>query len=317
MPEEAEAADDDGRVRWWEESWKDAKREGQGEGRGRGRTVVGLAVVCGWMGSTARQLGPHARLLTALHWKPLLCRPPTLNLWRPAAARTFAQRVLLALATELLILSNPTPLAFILFSGAPKAFYYQLLRLLQEEGTEEARLVRACAAIEVYDSAPIDFRSNLGVKFLTHDVDARTLKGRALASAARTAAWMMDAVALSTWEQQRADFWDALENSPVCGPVLLLYSQDDKLAAATRIDKFARDLRRKGRRVTAVRWKEGSHVGLLRKHPTEYRLALSSALAGAAESWHRNRPRGENDAGVSASTQQAAAPAAPIVSSRL
>jgi acetyl esterase/lipase len=47
----------------------------------------------------------------------------------------------------------------------------------------------------------------------------------------------------------------------VLQPLLLLYSRDDPLAPAERIDQFVEDVRKAGADVTAATWPQSLHVG--------------------------------------------------------
>lgn len=56
----------------------------------------------------------------------------------------------------------------------------------------------------------------------------------------------------------------ALRNSPVQGPVLLLYSRSDTMADAAQIAQLAAALRSKGRPVLEQVFQDSDHVGHLR-----------------------------------------------------
>lgn len=63
---------------------------------------------------------------------------------------------------------------------------------------------------------------------------------------------------------------------------LYVYSSDDPLCDAAKVDSLVAARRRAGHRVTAKRWAASQHVGHLRCHPEEYRQLLGAFLAEVA-----------------------------------
>jgi dienelactone hydrolase len=65
--------------------------------------------------------------------------------------------------------------------------------------------------------------------------------------------------------------------------LIYMYTTADKVTDATRIDELIETQRQQGRTVTAYRYQDSSHVGLLRDHPDDYARAIDTALQGAME----------------------------------
>lgn len=64
---------------------------------------------------------------------------------------------------------------------------------------------------------------------------------------------------------------------------LYLYSADDPLCLADKLDELIAARRAAGADVEAVRWEASQHVGHLMRHPRRYRQALLGFLAGLAD----------------------------------
>lgn len=59
---------------------------------------------------------------------------------------------------------------------------------------------------------------------------------------------------------------------------LYLYSADDPLCEAGKVDVLVAERRRAGHSVAAQRWAASQHVGHLRCHPGEYRRLVADFL---------------------------------------
>jgi len=142
-------------------------------------------------------------------------------------------------------------------------------------------LLARCLAGEAYDSGPVDFLSERGVRFLSPPGSPawRT-------AAASGAAVLLDAALARRFATQRAAYWAALEaGCAPAAPVLLLHSRDDELAPEADVARFADALRARGRDVTAVTWQRSPHVGHLRAHPAEYEAAVADWMRNATARW--------------------------------
>lgn len=159
----------------------------------------------------------------------------------------------------------------------------------------EYRLVRDCVAGHIFDSSPVDFTSDLGTRFVLHPTILKMSRPPPLVSwIANGIASSLDALFLSRFEAQRADYWQTLYASTVItsiiqlvgsiknycfplylfslsgcdillqsmgAPYLFLCSEDDDLAPYEAIRNFAKRLKDLGGDVKLVTWSSSSHVG--------------------------------------------------------
>ncbi|KAF6263379.1 hypothetical protein COO60DRAFT_459599 [Scenedesmus sp. NREL 46B-D3] len=194
---------------------------------------------------------------------------------------------------------------------------------LSQQQAGLAAAVLRCSVGCVYDSCPVDFTSAAGKKLVaphiftssgssanapaaaststgTNSSSSAHVSSRAAAAAARLArfaatfatgvaceltAGTMDFLLLEWLEQDRQAMWTALENSPVRGPVLLLYSRADELAEAAQVSRLAGSLRLKGHQVLEQTWQDTPHCGHYRSHPEQYRDCVSYLLSQALQEW--------------------------------
>jgi hypothetical protein len=73
--------------------------------------------------------------------------------------------------------------------------------------------LRRCVAGQIYDSCPIDFLSEIGVRFLSHPPGGQQSAARF--AAAKVAAIVLDGLFKGRFETQRRDFWHTLESAAV------------------------------------------------------------------------------------------------------
>ncbi|KAH9540742.1 hypothetical protein CY35_14G022100 [Sphagnum magellanicum] len=250
----------------------------------------GIVAGIGWMFSKQRHLLAYSRLYAASGWDSLVCHPHVLNLWFPSRATVMALEVLEELAKE--VVERPRPIVFATFSGGTKACLYKVFQILHGSCTglenlkEKFQAVRACVTGQIYDSSPADFVSEIGVKFLSSPVVWKSQKPSIVISlGTKTAASILDPLFSSQFEQQRVEYWLALEQSVDMGPILILCSTNDELAPINTIQNFAKSARERGCQVTLVVWDTSEHVGHFRKFPDDYGKAVSSFLINAASSF--------------------------------
>ena len=166
----------------------------------------------------------------------------------------------------------------------------QLVTVHDEAGGPAAAhkyaLLASCLCGESYDSGPVDFLSERGVRFL-----APPGSSSARLAAASLGARALDAALSSRFALQRTAFWAALEaGAAPSAPVLLLHSADDELAPEADVARFADALRGRGRAVTLVTWRSSPHVGHLRLHPKQYEDAVAAWMRDAEARWRGARP---------------------------
>ncbi|XP_059633610.1 uncharacterized protein LOC132276273 isoform X2 [Cornus florida] len=213
----------------------------------------------------------------------------------PDQATSLAFEILNELVEELKI--RPCPVVFASFSGGPKACMYKVLQIIDgkceaQVNLDEYRLVRDCVSGHIYDSSPVDFTSDLGTRFILHPTVLNMSRPPRIASwIANGIASSLDALFLSKFESQRAEYWQTLYSSVSMGaPYLILCSEDDDLAPYQIICNFAERLQNLGGEVKLVKWNSSPHVGHYRHYPVEYKIAVTKLLGKAATIYsHRIR----------------------------
>jgi len=254
-----------------------------------------LVIMLGWMLCKPQHLLSYLRLYNSIGWDALGVVPSARYLWWSSGADGLAFRVLDKVQKELES-SGPRPVVVSAFSGAPKACYYRLLSLLRSDSSQ-FKLVRSNLSGQCYDSGPVDFKSQHGLRFLVPPSKS-TFVARA---AAQALAGVLDATLGGRFERERAEMWHILEQPvplPPSAPTLFLYCENDELAPASTIEAFAERLRAGGWEVMAPKcWSQSEHVGHLRLHPQQYRTAVSDWLRQAHEAWTASRRRQNPDEG--------------------
>jgi farnesol dehydrogenase len=146
------------------------------------------------------------------------------------------------------------------------------------------RLVRDCISGYIYDSCPVDFTSDLGTRFILHPTVLKMSQPPRIVSwIAHGIASSLDALFLSKFEQQRADYWQTLYSSvSMKAPYLILCSEDDDLAAYQVICNFAQQLQELGGDIKVVTWNDSPHVGHYKHYPIDYKAAVTELLGKAA-----------------------------------
>ncbi|KAI7755984.1 hypothetical protein M8C21_021603, partial [Ambrosia artemisiifolia] len=176
---------------------------------------------------------------------------------------------------------RPCPVVFASFSGGPKACMYKALQIIDSRyeshgKLDEYQLVRDCLSGHIFDSTPVDFTSDLGTRFaldpsilkLSRPPKIATLIANGISSS-------LDALFLTKFESQRAEYWQTLYASVGMGaPYLILCSENDNLAPYRIICNFAQRLESLGGDVKMVKWASSPHVD-------EYKAAVTNLLTKA------------------------------------
>ncbi|KAL2520962.1 hypothetical protein Fot_24885 [Forsythia ovata] len=256
-------------------------------GRKERGKVEGIVVVFSWMSSQDKHLKNYVDLYSSLGWNSLICHSQFLNLFLPDKAASLALEIVNDLVQELKI--RPCPVVFASFSGGTKACMYKVLQIIQGKCPEQVnmddfRLVKDCVTGHIFDSTPVDFTSDVGLRFILHPSIIKMSSPPLLAS------WIvngisssLDALFLSRFEAQRAEYWQTLYSSvSMGGPYLILCSEDDDLAPFQIICNFARRLKDLRADVKLVKWNNSSHVGHFRHYPIEYKAAVTELLGKAS-----------------------------------
>ncbi|OIV96358.1 hypothetical protein TanjilG_09785 [Lupinus angustifolius] len=263
----------------------------------------GIVVVFAWMSSQDKHLDKYVDLYASLRWNSLLCHSQFLNMFFPEKATTLAVDILNQLVEVLKI--RPCPVVFASFSGGSKACMLKVLQIIS--GTSEAhnmedyQLVRDCISGYIYDSSPVDFTSDLGVRFLLNPTVTK------ISHPPRFATWVanglasgLDSLFLGRFESQRAEYWQTLySTTSMQVPYLILCSENDDLAPFQVIANFVHRLKYLGGDVKLVKWSASPHVGHYRHHPIEYKAAVTEILGKAvAIHSHKNRRIGDEKLGI-------------------
>ncbi|XP_051150961.1 uncharacterized protein LOC127265271 [Andrographis paniculata] len=249
--------------------------------------VEGIVVVFAWMSSQDKHLKNYVDLYSSLGWNSLVCHSQFLNLFFPDKASSLALEIVNELVQELKL--RLCPVVFASFSGGPIACMYKVLQIIEgnfEEkiNTDDCRLVRDCVAGHIFDSTPVDYVSDIGTRFVLHPTVTGMSQPPRLASwIAHRLASSLDALFLTRFESQRADYWQTLYSTVHLGaPYLILCSEDDDLAPFHVINNFAARLKDLGAEVKFVAWKTSSHVAHFRNHPEDYTSAVTELLRKAS-----------------------------------
>jgi len=307
-----------------------------------------------------RIVSQYENLYKQLGCDVVVFNTPYGGLWISPWATYCAHSILRALEAQL---SNTgtRPVFFCLFSGASICAYYKILQVLEPDTCATAAeqkqdsqglypLVRKCLAGQLFDSSPVNFASQTGVKLLSsgsqrsdsgsHPEPAPrsilTTTGSAVRnSAVQLAAGTMDFFLFEHFDRRRRDMWKTLEEKASCPahtpsttspatsatssspppaiPTLFLYSWDDHTADAHMIHSLASKLRCRGGQVLEQSWSHSPHVSHLRHHRADYQAAVAFFLQQATQQW-QSRQQQQQQAPAAAAA--AAAPSAPSPSQR-
>ncbi|KAG8090142.1 hypothetical protein GUJ93_ZPchr0011g28550 [Zizania palustris] len=287
----------------WGRHYWGGGRPSAAAGAGAGGEVGGVVVMFAWLSSQERQVRAFVELYAALGWACLVCHSEFLTLFFPDKAAMLADRVIRELVKELKV--RPVPVVFASFSGGPKGCTYKVLQLIERrcEGQlslDEYQLVRDCLCGQMYDSSPVDFVSDLGTRFLLHpSVLKMSQPPRILSWMTRGIASGIDTLFIGKFEAQRAEYWETLYSSVHVGPILIFCSEDDELVPCSIIQKFGRRLLELGGDVNLVKWQNSPHVGHYKRHPEEYRAAVTELLTKASMLYMSRRQLNSYDIGAS------------------
>ncbi|XP_057428311.1 uncharacterized protein LOC130721524 [Lotus japonicus] len=255
----------------------------------------GIVVVFAWMSSEEKHLMRYVELYSSLGWDSLICHSQFLNMFFPEKATVLAVDIL----NELLeVLKNrPCPIVFASFSGGAQSCMLNILQVIsgkcETHNMDDYRLVRDCISGYIYDSSPVDFSSDMGVRFFLHP---NVLK---VPHPPRFASWIangiasgLDSLFLSRFESQRAEFWRTLySTTSMQVPYLILCSENDDLATFEVISNFFNRLKYLGGDVKLIKWSSSPHVGHFRHHPDEYKTAITEILGKAVAIYRHKNPQ--------------------------
>ncbi|XP_016650651.1 PREDICTED: uncharacterized protein LOC103335317 [Prunus mume] len=227
----------------------------------------GIAVIFAWVSIHERHLQNYVDLYSSLGWNSLVCHSHFLHAFDPEKAMSSAFVILNELVEELRI--KPCPVVFVALSAGTKACMYKVFQIIEGicEGQlypAEYRLVRKCITGHIYDSGPVDFTSDLGTQYGLHPAILKMPGSSKLVSwLAKGIASGLDALYLTRFESQCAEYWQALFSSVNLGaPFLVLCSDKDDLAPYHIIYNFTQRLQELGGDVNLVKLNGSPHLGL-------------------------------------------------------
>ncbi|ESW08664.1 hypothetical protein PHAVU_009G063900 [Phaseolus vulgaris] len=259
----------------------------------------GIVVVFAWMSSEEKHLMKYVDLYSSVGWNSLVCHSQFLNMFFPEKATILAVDILNELVEVLKI--RHCPIVFASFSGGAKACMYKILQIIngssEAHNMDDYQLVRECISGYIYDSSPVDFTSDLGVRFLLHPTVLKVSHPPRFASwVANGIASGLDSLFLSRFESQRAEYWQTLYSTiNMQVPYLILCSENDDLAPFQVVSNFFQRLKDLGGDVKLLKWSASPHVGHLRHHPIDYKAAITEILGKAVATYRCKSSRQVED----------------------
>ncbi|XP_076939928.1 uncharacterized protein LOC143608909 [Bidens hawaiensis] len=197
---------------------------------------------------------------------------------------------------------RPCPVVFASFSGGPKACMYKALQIIDSKHEshgklDEYQLVRECLSGYIFDSTPVDFTSDLGTRFALDPTVLKMARPPKIATLiANGISSSLDALFLTKFESQRAEYWQTLYATVGMGaPYLILCSENDELAPYRIICNFAQRLKSLGGDVKLVKWASSPHVGHYRLHPEEYKCSVTELLTKSILIYSKKRVSGSHN----------------------
>ncbi|CAA0827634.1 Protein of unknown function DUF829- transmembrane 53 [Striga hermonthica] len=176
------------------------------------------------------------------------------------------------------------PVVLLSFSGGSKACMYKVLQIIQgcsdlELCLEDNRLLVSCISGQIYDSDPIEFTSDLGARFSLHRSILKFPGSSKLISLfAKGVTSSLDALFITRFGSQRADYWQTLYSSVGLGaPFLILCSENDEVAPLSTSTNFAQRLQDLGGYVKVVT----CSAGLIKHQSIQYTTAITEFLEQA------------------------------------
>ncbi|XP_075477291.1 uncharacterized protein LOC142518390 [Primulina tabacum] len=254
--------------------------------RGEEVKVKGIVVVFTWASISGAQLKDFVALYSSFGWNSLVCRSDYLNPFIPERATSIAFSVLSEIAKELR--SGLCPVVFSSFSGGSKACMYKVFQIIEgrsevELNLEDSRLIASCISAQIYDSDPVDFADDLGARFALHRSILRMPGSSKLLSLfAKGVTSSLDALFLTRFGSQNAEYWQTLYSSVGLGaPFLILSSENDGVAPYSTLCNFAQRLQDVGGDVKVVKWTSSAHLGHHKYLTMQYTSAIAQLLERA------------------------------------
>ncbi|KFM29155.1 Transmembrane protein 53 [Auxenochlorella protothecoides] len=237
-----------------------------------------LVVLMGWVGASDRALGKYARVLADWGYPSVRSVVPTAYVLcgQAGACDAWAQSMLDFMHDQGLVQGRP--LVLYAFSNGGAAIVASMARICRSEDRYKSLWPRVAACI--FDSAPAQ-----GSPAMRHRVlNTIVPPGLSRTAWALRLHWqnLKDMMSSRSFQD---DFWTEMLNlgsAPPHMPLLYLYSADDPLTDAAKLDALLAQKRALGHDVTARRWASSPHVMHFKDHPEEYLARLSAFLQRVA-----------------------------------
>ncbi|CAL5204660.1 unnamed protein product [Lathyrus oleraceus] len=263
----------------------------------------GIVVVFAWMSSEEKHLMRYVDLYASFGWNSIICHSQFLNMFFPDKATILAVDILNELVEVLKI--RPCPIVFASFSGGAKACMLKVLQIIsgksETHNMDDYQLVRDSISGYIYDSSPVDFTSDMGIRFILHPSVLKVSHPPKFASwIANGIASGLDSLFLNRFESHRAEYWRTLySTTSMQVPYLIFCSENDDLAPFEVVSNFFHRLKDLGGDVKMVKWSSSPHVGHFRHHPDEYEAAINEILGKAVAIYsHKNRRIEDENLGI-------------------
>ncbi|KAL0348360.1 UNVERIFIED_CONTAM: hypothetical protein Sangu_1063800 [Sesamum angustifolium] len=276
--------------------------------RGEEFKAKGVIVVFVWVSISEAQLADFVGIYSSLGWNSLVCRSDYLNPYAllaqvphydrltiselffcrffPERAASLAFAVLGELVRELR--GGLCPVVLATFAGGSKACMYKLFQIIEgcsevEFDMDDSRLVASCISGQIYDSDPIEFTADLGARFALHrSIFKMPGTSKLVSLFAKGVTSSLDALFLTRFGSQRAEYWQTLHSSVGLGaPFLILCSENDDVAPFSTLCKFAQHLQDVGGNVKVVIRSTSAHPGHDRHQAVKYTAAITELLEQA------------------------------------
>lgn len=254
--------------------------------RGLESKEKGIVIIFAWVSVTEAQLKDLICLYSSLGWNSLVCRSDYLNIFFPERATSLAFCVLDELIKELR--DGLRPVVLTSFAGGSKACMYKAFQIISgssevELNMEDNRLVCSCISGQIYESDPIDFTSDFGARFALHRSILKMPGASKLVSLfAKGVSSSSDALFLTRFGSQQAEYWQTLYSSVNLGaPFLILHSENDAAVSSSTQCNFAQQIHDAGGNVKLLKWSTSSQAGQYDHPSIHYKVAVTELLEQA------------------------------------
>ena len=177
-----------------------------------------------------------------------------------------------------------TSIIFALYSGASKTTYWPLLKLLRSDETYNE--IREAIDGQIFDSCPIEFRSDEGLKFLSRGLEgfrgvfSKPLSDYILYPSLKMFSIVLDTAMQREFNKQHKQYWEDITNPPFDVPTLVIFSKEDLIVKSETVQKFCEAMSRRNQKaLQSVEFAKSSHINHVVKYPKEYHSAISNFVS--------------------------------------